>query len=109
MEDQDTQILAGKIARLLQAETQNNDFNSLQSSLEKMSQRLEAIEVKLEKRNLPLSQTNQSAKHASQEKYNNLEELADEIINGLKNEKACPFEPTGKPCDNCAMCNSHGF
>jgi hypothetical protein len=44
------------------------------------------------------------------EKFLNLEEaIADEIINNLQNEKACPFEPAGKPCDNCAMCNSRGF
>ncbi|HEX8638156.1 MAG TPA: hypothetical protein VF692_08845, partial [Pyrinomonadaceae bacterium] len=47
--------------------------------------------------------------HSSQEKFLNLEEFADEIINNLQNEKACPFEPAGKPCDNCAMCSSRGF
>jgi hypothetical protein len=47
--------------------------------------------------------------HFSQEKFADLKEFADEIVNSMQNEKACPFEPAGKPCDNCAMCSSRGF
>lgn len=109
MENGNTQILAEKIARLLQTETSGADFNSVQLSLEKLNQRLDRIESQLAFQN-PKSQTpNLKSFHSSQEKFTNLEELADEIINGSQMEKACPYEPTGKPCDHCAMCNSRGF
>jgi hypothetical protein len=47
--------------------------------------------------------------HPSQEKFAVLEAVADQIIEGLKNEKACTFEPNGRPCDHCSMCSSRGF
>lgn len=109
MEIQNTQNLAEKIARLLQAETPNADFQSLQTSLEKINQRLDKIESQIAFQNPESRIPNPKSFHSSQEKFTNLEELADEIINGLQNEKACPYEPTGKPCDHCAMCNSRGF
>jgi len=31
------------------------------------------------------------------------------IFAGVHKEKACTFEPNGKPCDHCAMCSSRGF
>ncbi len=109
MENENTQILAEKIARLLQTETRNTDFYSLQSSLEKINQRLDRIESQIAIQN-PKSQTlNPKSFHSSQEKFADLEELADEIIHSSQTEKACPYEPTGKPCDHCAMCNSRGF
>ncbi|MDQ3748432.1 MAG: hypothetical protein M3367_05350 [Acidobacteriota bacterium] len=109
MENENTQIIAEKIARLLQTETRNTDFYSLQSSLEKINQRLDCIESQIAIQN-PKSQTlNPKSFHSSQEKFADLEELADEIIHSSQTEKACPYEPTGKPCDHCAMCSSRGF
>lgn len=109
-----TNNLAEKIALLLQeGEKESGDFAALRSSLEAISRRLGVIESKLETGNS--NETRVSAgeslalRHPSQAQYLNLAELADEIINGMQNEKACPYEPTGKPCDQCAMCNSHGF
>ena len=109
MENGNTQILAEKIARLLQMETQNADFYSLQSSLEKINRRLDRIESQIAIQNPKSQIQNLKSNHFSQEKFTNLEELADEIINTSQTEKACPFEPTGKPCDHCAMCSSRGF
>jgi hypothetical protein len=114
MSVEQTQKLAEKIALLLQEnEKGNDDFASLRSSIEKINERLAQIENKIDsKSSNDIYQTPfkvQYAAHPSQKKHTNLEELADEIINNLQNEKACPFEPTGKPCDHCAMCNSHGF
>ena len=109
MENQNTQDLAEKIARLLQAETRNADFHSLQSSLEKINQRLDNIESQISFQNSKFKIQSPKSFHASQEKFVNLGELADEVIDNLQNEKACPYEPTGKPCDHCAMCNSRGF
>ncbi|MGI8788963.1 MAG: hypothetical protein ACR2HG_14570 [Pyrinomonadaceae bacterium] len=109
MNKDETQNLAEKIARLLQTETQNADFNSLQSSLEKINQRLDNIESQIAIRNPQSALRTSHSNHSSQEKFTNLEELADEIIGNLQTEKACPYEPTGKPCDHCAMCSSRGF
>jgi len=109
MSDTQTNELAKKIARLLQTETQNAEFSSVQMSLEKINQRLNNIESQLAFQNPKSKIQNPKFNHSSQEKFTNLEELADEIISGLQNEKACPYEPTGKPCDHCAMCSSRGF
>ncbi len=109
MENENTQILAEKIARLLQTETQNADFYSLQANLEKINQRLDRIESQITFQNPKSKIQNPKSNHSSQEKFTNLEELADEITNNLQTEKACPYEPTGKPCDHCAMCSSRGF
>ena len=114
MSDEKTQKLAEKIALFLQEnENGSDDFSSLRLSIEKINDRLTQIENKIDSKNPSSNYTSSfitaSAAHPSQAKYTNLEELADEIINNLQNEKACPYEPTGKPCDHCAMCNSHGF
>jgi ABC-type Zn2+ transport system substrate-binding protein/surface adhesin len=109
MENENTQILAEKIARLLQSETQNADFYSLQANLEKINQRLDRIESQISVENSKFKIQDSKSFHTSQEKFTNLEELADEITQSSQMEKACPYEPTGKPCDHCAMCNSLGF
>ena len=109
MENQNTQNLAEKIALLLQNEKPNADFSLLQSSLERLNQRLERIESQIAFQNPKSQITNPVSNHSSQEKFTALEELAEEIVNGLQTEKACPYEPTGKPCDHCAMCSSRGF
>ncbi len=109
MENRNTQDLAERIAALLQGNGKGSD-EFLRSSLERMNQRLDNIESSIASQNLKSQIPNSKLKnHFSQEKFASLEELADQIINGLPNEKACPYEPTGKPCDHCAMCNSRGF
>lgn len=100
--------LAEKIALLLQNK-QNGSEEFLRKSLEKINQRLDKIESHLFAQPPKSAPQSPKLKHASQEKFKSLEELADEIIAHLQNEKACPYEPTGKPCDHCAMCNSRGF
>ena len=47
MSNENTQNLASKIARLLQDESQNTDFLRIQESIEKINQRLDGIENKL--------------------------------------------------------------
>ena len=110
MTNENAQNLAEKIALLLQEETRANDFDSLRSSIEKISQRLANIENQIAGDNPKAKIQNQkSANHSSQEKFNVAEIIADGIIENLEKEKACPYEPTGKPCDHCSMCNSRGF
>jgi predicted nucleic acid-binding protein len=113
MSDETTNNLAVKIARLLQTETQEVDLYSLQKSIEKISERLENIERKLETQNSNAFHSSSFIlhpfKHPSQEKFDITEITADEIIEKSDNEKPCPYEPTGKPCDHCSMCSSRGF
>ena len=107
-----TQKLAEQIALLLQesqSEKPVNEFLALQSTLEKINQRLDIIESQITAQNPKFQIQNPKSNHASQDKFLSLGELADEIIISMQNEKACPYEPTGKPCDHCAMCNSRGF
>ena len=108
MENANTQNLAAKIAQLLQENEKGSD-DFLRSSLEKINSRLDKIESKITAADSKFQIPNSKPIHSSQEKFKSLEEIADEIIAGLQTEKACPYEPTGKPCDHCAMCNSRGF
>ena len=110
MENQKAGELSEKIALLLQEnETGSDNARFFRESLEKINQRLENIESNIKSQN-PRSQIpNPKSNHPSQERFLNVEAIADEIIENLQNEKACPYEPTGKPCDNCAMCSSRGF
>ena len=111
MSDEATNNLANKIAQLLQAETPKADFYSLQKSIEKINQRLDGIESKIESSNMfsPLAIGKPQSFHPSQEKFDVAEIIADEKMESSNVEKPCPYEPTGKPCDHCSMCNSRGF
>ena len=110
MNTEKTQKLAEKIALFLQDnESENNDFAALRSSLEKINERLDKIESQISVQNPQFAIRNTQLFHPSQEKFDIAEIIADEIIENLQNEKACPYEPTGKPCDHCAMCSSRGF
>ena len=110
MENQKTRELAEKIALLLQENgTGSDDARFFRESLEKINRRLENIESNINLQNPKSKIQNPKSNHPSQERFLNVEAIADEIIENLQNEKACPYEPTGKPCDNCAMCSSRGF
>lgn len=104
-----TQNLAEKIALLLQENQKGSDDSFLRESLEKINQRLDKIETQISEQNPKIKDQKSKVNHFSQQKFKSLEELADEIIANLQNEKACPYEPTGKSCDHCSMCNSLGF
>jgi hypothetical protein len=113
----ETQILAAKLlAQILASdESQPNSSNSADlatvlSKLDDLSLRLVQIENRLDE-TTQIRQTESSAfikpvfpvfLHASKERFA-LDEDADQ------KEKACHFEPGGKPCDHCAMCSSRGF
>lgn len=109
MENGNAQKLAEQIALILMQNQNKSDNEFLRASLEKINQRLDKIESQTYSQNQKSKIENQKSIHFSQEKFKSLEELADEIIAGLQNEKTCPYEPTAKPCDHCSMCNSRGF
>jgi hypothetical protein len=51
----------------------------------------------------------QSAAHPSQERFGVEEATVAELVEFFENEKKCSVDPSGKPCDHCAMCSSRGF
>lgn len=109
MENANTQKLAEQIAQFLQNNAKGSDDDFLRLNLEKINTRLDNIESNFIQQNIKSEIRNPKSLHPSQEKFLNLEELADEIISNFQTEKTCPYEPTAKPCDNCSMCNSRGF
>jgi hypothetical protein len=100
------ETLAEKIARLLESETQPNELAALFASIEKINHRLDKLEGSMHPQS---AIRHPQSNHPSLEKFAVAEAIADEIFVGLQKEKACTFEPNGKPCDHCAMCNSRGF
>jgi len=106
MTSQETKKLAERIARILESEPQSPDFASLYASIEKINHRLEKLEFAS---NPQSTIRNPQSNHPSLEKFDVAEAIADEIFAGIQKEKACTFEPNGKPCDHCSMCSSRGF
>lgn len=51
----------------------------------------------------------QSADHPSEERFGVEEAAVSELVEFFENEKQCSVDPSGKPCDHCAMCSSRGF
>jgi hypothetical protein len=51
----------------------------------------------------------QPADHPSQERFGVEEAAVSELVEFFENEKQCTVDPSGKPCDHCAMCSSRGF
>jgi hypothetical protein len=113
MTNESTQKLAERIALLLQQESEppKDDFSALQATLEKINQRLDKIETRIAVQNSnPQSAIpNPKSFHPSQEKFAIAEAIVPEILEHFEKEKACTFEPNGKPCDHCSMCSARGF
>jgi hypothetical protein len=101
-----THKLAERIARLLEAEQQGGDLSSVFASIERINHRLDKLEAGSDPR--PEAHSS-GAGHPSQQKFAVLEAIADRVIEGIKTEKTCTFEPNGRPCDHCSMCSSRGF
>lgn len=113
-----TKQLAEIIANLLAPnEAADSDFQALRASIEKINERLSRIENSLPPAENSANEISNSVKeisnpvhvHPSQEKYNVIEAIVDEIFENQRKEKTCTFEPNGKSCDHCSMCNSRGF
>jgi len=47
--------------------------------------------------------------HPSEERFGVEEASVAELVEFFENEKKCSVDPSGKPCDHCAMCSSRGF
>ena len=55
------------------------------------------------------NQPSQIAAHPSEERFGVEEAAVSELVEFFENEKQCSVDPSGKPCDHCAMCSSRGF
>ena len=106
MTSPETKKLAERIAKILESEHSAVDLAPIYASIEKLNHRLDKIEAGL---NPQSAIRNPQLNHPSLDKLDVAEAMADEIFAGLQKEKACTFEPNGKPCDHCSMCNSRGF
>ena len=98
--------LAEKIALVISSESKPVDLGDIQKSLDAINKRLDRIEA------LPNSNFNSQVSnpgHPSQDHFAIAEAIADGLFDKNTKEKACTFEPNGKPCDHCSMCNSRGF
>lgn len=99
--------LAQKIATLLEVERPAVDLSSIEASLDAINERLDKLEFA---KSIPHSALHIShLAHPSQERFAIAEAIADEVFAGVNKEKACTFEPNGKPCDHCSMCSARGF
>ncbi len=56
-----------------------------------------------------LAGVNAVASHPTEERFGVEEATINELVDYFQSEKACSIDPSGKPCDHCAMCSSRGF
>src|SRR5476651_2149119 len=102
MQNEDSQKLAEKIAKLIAAESGNADLSSLSKSIDKINDRLDRLES--DRSVPPSSFITQPSTHSSQDRFAIAEAIVDSLFERDPKEKACTFEPS-KPCDHCSMCN----
>ena len=108
MQNEEVKNLADKIAQLISTESKKADLSALFASIEKINHRLDKLEGDGEVH--PSSRTpHPSANHPSQDRFSIAEAIVDGLFAKNSKEKACTFEPNGKPCDHCAMCSARGF
>jgi len=107
MQNADLNNLAGKIAELIKAEIMTADLSSIRSSIDAINARLDRLETSPATPHSAF-RAPQSI-HPSTEHFAVAEALAEQLFAGMQKEKACTFEPNGKPCDHCSMCSSRGF
>ena len=107
MQNDEVKNLAEKIAQLITVENKKTDISTLFASIEKLNHRLDKLEQA--QTNLQASVLNPRSIHPSQDRFAVAEAIADALFDLKSKEKACTFEPNGKPCDHCAMCSARGF
>lgn len=98
--------VAEKVEQIVRSKAADGDLAQIMGALDKINHRLDKLESSI---NLKFEISDLKSVHPSQEKFTIAEAIADAIFDGVKKEKACTFEPNGKPCDHCSMCSSRGF
>ena len=110
--DNKAKILAERFAEFLLANEKSETdetkaiLSTVLTKLDDLSNRIGKIENHLGNAQDTLLANNHSS-HPSQQKFE-IPEVFEVFLPGTK-IKACTFEPNGKPCDNCAFCNTRGF
>lgn len=56
-----------------------------------------------------LAGVNATPGHPAEERFGVEEATINELVDFFQSEKLCSLDPSGKPCDHCAMCSSRGF
>jgi len=107
MHNEDAQTLANEIAAMISGSSAKMDLSSLQRSIDNIERRLSALETAIPNPRYEIANVRRS--HPSQDHFAIPEAIVDSLFERDAKEKACTFEPNGKPCDHCSMCNSRGF
>ena len=108
MRDEKKQILAEKIASLIQNESGAAGNEQLWKAVGELGERLEALEKTASGSGDAAPSSKPPLNHPSLSKFSVLEALA-ESPSSDPSTKICAFEPNDKPCDHCSMCSSRGF
>ena len=99
--------VAEKVEQIVRSKAAEGDLSQILLALDKINSRLDRLEMVISNPKSEIS--NLRTIHPSQERFEIAEAIADAVFNGVHKEKACTFEPNGKPCDHCSMCSSLGF
>ncbi len=78
----------------------NTDLASLRLKLDELQRQVDSVEA---------DELRQNSPHPSMNRFSIAEAIVDELFAAADKEKACTFEPNGKPCDHCSMCSARGF
>ncbi len=105
MKNEDAQRLAEQIEKLINQDSADTDISSLRTSIDAIAQRVEKIESALSDFKFQIPPSG----HPSRDRFAIADAIVDGIFNKNTTEKACAFEPNGRPCDHCSMCSSLGF
>lgn len=104
MDDFNPEKFAEQIAAMIGSRRTDDE---IKQTLESIIRRLEALENgRADDVARPLAVRSD---HPSLQRFKSLGEIADVILERMNDQKECPYEPAGKPCDNCSMCSSRGF
>ncbi|QQS41430.1 MAG: hypothetical protein IPM63_00310 [Acidobacteriota bacterium] len=108
MRDEQKQMLAEKIASVLQNDAEGNE--QVWKAIDELGRRLEAVERAVTSSPSADPSSNVVRNHPSLEKYAVLEAAeANGAADNGSDDKLCTFEPHGRICDHCSMCSSRGF
>ena len=99
--------VAEKVEQIVRSKAGDSDLAQILTALDKINNRLGKLETAITNSKPEIA--NPQSLHPSQQRFEIAEAIADAIFNGVHKEKACTFEPNGKPCDHCSMCSSRGF
>ena len=98
----------------------NSEIAAVRASISDLQKRLAELESRASEESAPkafvppthspwLAGVNAAPAHVSEERFGVEEAVINELVDYFQSEKACSLDPSGKPCDHCAMCSSRGF